>query len=244
MIVIFTDLDGCLLDKNYSYKHAKSAIDFIINSNIPIVICSSKTRAEIEFLRKEIGIKDPFIVENGAAIFIPHSYFGFPYQYSKVVGKYKVIELGTKYSIIRRKLKEITEMSKCKIIGFGDMSTEELAIDCGLSLKIAKLAKKREYDEPFKILDGKEENVIEAIKKCGLNYTKGDRYYHLIGNNNKGKAVEILIELYKTKFGEIKTVALGSSINDLSMLEVVDTPFLVKDEKEWRKVIENIFKFL
>lgn len=240
MIVIFTDLDGTLLDENYSYEHVKPIIDVLIDSNIPIVICSSKTRAEIEFFREEFSIKDPFIVENGGAIFIPIGYFNFPYRYSKVIEKYNVIELGISYSILREKLQEIRKLSKCEIIGFGDMSVEEIAKDCGLSVKLAELAKKREYDEPFKIINGKEEDVINAIMKCGLNYTKGDKYYHLMGNNDKGKAVKILKELYKNRFREIKTIALGNSENDLPMLKVVDVPIFVKNEK----AIENIFKFL
>jgi ribosomal protein L37E len=33
--------------------------------SIPVVFCSSKTRAEIEHLRKATEVTDPFIIENG-----------------------------------------------------------------------------------------------------------------------------------------------------------------------------------
>lgn len=48
-IIIFTDLDGTLLDVVYSYHAANEALHSIREQDIPLVICSSKTRAEIEF---------------------------------------------------------------------------------------------------------------------------------------------------------------------------------------------------
>lgn len=64
-IVIFSDLDGTLLDEKYDYQKSKPIIDQLLVLNVPIVFCSSKTEAEIEFYRKELGIRDPFISENG-----------------------------------------------------------------------------------------------------------------------------------------------------------------------------------
>ncbi len=88
MIVIFTDLDWTLLDENYSYEDAEPALDFLLRSNIPLVFCSSKTCAEIEVYREEMRIKDPFVVEDGAAIFIPQEYFNFSYACTKRTEKY------------------------------------------------------------------------------------------------------------------------------------------------------------
>ena len=68
--VIFTDLDGTLLDRaGYSYAPAVPALERLRRNKIPLVFCSAKTRAEQEVYRKEIEIYDPFIVENGGAHF-------------------------------------------------------------------------------------------------------------------------------------------------------------------------------
>ena len=74
--IIFTDLDGTLLDDaSKSHTPAVPAIRLVEERGIPLIFCSSKTRAEIEYYREKIGNRHPFIVENGGAIFIPEGYF-------------------------------------------------------------------------------------------------------------------------------------------------------------------------
>jgi mannosyl-3-phosphoglycerate phosphatase len=81
--VIFDDLDGTFLDENYSYQDTQPIVNQLSALGGSIVFCSSKTRSEIEFYRKATGINEPFIAENGAAIFIPKSYFPFNYNCTK-----------------------------------------------------------------------------------------------------------------------------------------------------------------
>ncbi len=225
-ILVFTDLDGTLIDHDtYSWEPARESIEMLKGARIPIIPCTSKTRAEIEFYRRGMGLEDPFISENGGGIFIPKEYFDFNFDYDKEVGNYKVIELGMSYGDIRRALDEMRSFGD--ITGFGDMSVEEVARDTGLSLEEARMAKEREYDEAF-IFSGDEEGLKRAIKKAGLRWTKGGRYWHIMGNNDKGKAVRILTGLFAKKLGSVQTVGLGDSLNDLPMLEAVEIPILVQ----------------
>ena len=105
--VIFTDLDGTLLDENYSFKKAKPALDLVREKKIPLVICTSKTRAEIEVYRKKLRNNHPFISENGGAIFIPKKYFTKKFKYTKKTKDYYIIELGTPYEQLKKVLKTI-----------------------------------------------------------------------------------------------------------------------------------------
>ncbi len=239
-LVLFTDLDGTLLDPvTYSYQKALPLVRHLLQIGIPIVFCSHKTRAEQEVYRQELGIADPFIVENGGAIFIPQGYFPFGFDYDKARGGYQVIELGSPYPEIRRILEQIRAEVGVDFRGFGDMSDEEVAGDAGLELEAARRAKKREYDETVKPVENSEEmdRMLRAIKKAGLNYTYGGRYYGVMGANDKGKAVTILADLFRKKLGRIETVGIGDSSNDLPMLLVVDTPILVqKPGEQWEEM--------
>ncbi|MDK2782156.1 MAG: mannosyl-3-phosphoglycerate phosphatase, partial [Archaeoglobi archaeon] len=75
MIVIFTDLDGTLLDENYSFEDAEDVLEEIKRRSIPLIFCSAKTRAEQEYFQRLMGISDPFIVEDGSAIYVQKGYF-------------------------------------------------------------------------------------------------------------------------------------------------------------------------
>jgi mannosyl-3-phosphoglycerate phosphatase len=240
--VIYSDLDGTILDETYSFKEVQPIIQKLQSLNVAIVLNSSKSRLEIQYYRTKLEINDPFISENGSAIYIPENHFQAPYKPRKKVSQYDIIELGTPYPSLRQKLEAIKKASKAEIIGFGDMTPEEIAKETRLPVALAKLAKEREYDEPFRITPEKESSVLQAIATQGLCYTKGGRYYHLMGcNNNKGKAAKILTDMYKKEFHSILTIGVGDGPNDESMLAQVDKPFLIKNNElvpVWKKILE------
>ena len=131
-IIVFADLDGSLLNDKYEYDQIEPIIHQLQSSNVSIVLASSKTKNEIEYYRNKWQITDPFIIENGSAILIPQTYFPLNYEFTKQTKGYNIIELGTPYCIIREKLELVKNRTGAKIVGFGDMTPEEIAKDSGL----------------------------------------------------------------------------------------------------------------
>ena len=238
--VLFTDLDGTLLDRfTYSYEKSLDTITFLKAEGVPIIFCSAKTAAEQEEYRRELGIGDPFIVENGGAIFIPQNYFPFPIPQANVIPGYLVIQIGLVYKTVREILKDIEGELGIPITGFGDMSAEEISERTRLSPKFAKLAKQREYDEPFYLNASpcQVSQVLDKIEQAGLRYTPVGNHYSTVGHTDKGKAIAILSDLFKQELGEIETIGIGDSQNDLPMLASVDVPILVQKEPgRWAEV--------
>jgi mannosyl-3-phosphoglycerate synthase len=239
--VVFTDLDGSLLHPvTYSYAQALDALRLLQETEIPLVFCSAKTRAEQEVYRRELGVKDPFIVENGGAIFIPKDYFRLHFSYDKATKDYLVIELGIPYQEVRLKLKKAIEgETGCVVKGFGDMSVEEVARETGLSLTRAELAKQREYSETVKIEGNKKDvdRVVKKIEQAGLNCPFGGRFYGVTAGSDKGRAVKILSELFKLNLGKVMTMGIGDNDSDLPMLSMVDLPILVQVQRSrWIKL--------
>lgn len=235
--VIFTDLDGTLLDPfTYSEAVASPLVSSVVNKGLPLIFCSSKTRAEQEVYRRRLGIADPFIVENGGAIFIKQDYFPFAYQYHRVFGDYHVIELGIAYPEIIERLKQLSRQHKLTITGFGDMTPEDIAKLTGLDLASAKLAQEREYEETLNLESEDIDSILPKIAAAGLTWNRG-RLYGISGGNNKGRATKILIKLFRQKLGRIKTIGIGDSPNDLPMLAEVDFPVLVqKPGHGWEEI--------
>ena len=231
-LVIFTDLDGTLLDQDsYSFEYALPALRLIRERDIPLVLSSSKTRSEIEFYRQKMENGHPFVSENGGAVFIPGGYFSFGFPCDRVSDGYSVLELGTSHPQIVTVLDSIKKENGIRITGFSDLTAEEISSLCGLSLKEAGFAKEREYDEPF-LIDGGErevEAVRKKIKEKGMNYVWGGRFHHILGNNDKGRAVGILKCLFEKEFISISTAGIGDNENDLPMLRAVDTPIFLRE---------------
>lgn len=228
-MIIFTDLDGSLLDhEDYSFEAAKPSLERIKRLGIPLVMTTSKTRREVELLQREMGMPAPMIVENGGGIFYPHGYGNLAVGRGERQGEYTVIRVGTSYSAVRRFVKKVA--ATFGIRGFGDMAPAEIAALTGLSLEKASLAKEREFTEPFLMEESdKLRPLAEAASAEGLKVTRGGRFHHLIGvDQDKGVAVRITGELFRTDSGEKPmTIGLGDSANDLPMLEQVDIPVLI-----------------
>jgi mannosyl-3-phosphoglycerate phosphatase len=224
--VIFTDLDGTLIDHDsYDAAAAMDALRNAQDAGIPICICSSKTRKEIIYFRDALRIADPFIYENGAAVFVPEGYF----QPGRAP---EVIELGTPYYALVAALRLAREELGVRLRGFHEISYKELSTLSGLSPAMARFALEREYDEPFWFEDDCPD--IDGLKRVlgrhSLNVVRGGRFHHVIGDNNKGKAVEMLSNRFRNRGQNVVFAGLGDSPNDIPMLQRVDIPILVRSQ--------------
>lgn len=229
-LVILTDLDGSLLDPDtYAYDAAQAALDDLQARQVPLMFCTSKTFAEVEPLRQQMKNTDPFIVENGGAVYIPDGYFPEAPESSVQRDGYHVIEFGTSYSTLREGLRTIEQKVGVRLKGFGDMSMDEVVATTGLSPIQAMASQKREYDEPFLVNDpSKMFEIRHEAGQLGLLVVLAGRFAHLVGGTHKGPACRTLLDLCRKHWGNIKTSAIGDGLNDLPMLEQVDYPFLVE----------------
>jgi len=228
-IIIFTDLDGTLLDSaTYSWENAAPSLARIRAEGVPLIFATSKTRVEVERLQVTMNVRGPFIVENGGALCVPAGYFGADSDGEDRPPSDRCIRMGKAYAEIRA---FATDMKRrFPIRGFGDLETAEIAELTGLPMDQADLARAREFSEPFLVSDPAALPVLkmEAARR-GLKITSGGRFHHLIAaEQDKGRAVRKLIDLYARFRGtNPRTVAIGDSRNDLSMLEQADQPVLI-----------------
>jgi mannosyl-3-phosphoglycerate phosphatase len=233
-LIIVTDLDGTLLDPvNYAFGPAVRTLERVKRLGVPLVLCSSKTRAEIEAVRLRIGIGDPFIPENGGVIVARAGYFARRPPGAVVANHRFTLEFGRPYEEVVAILKDVAAAERVTVIGFSDMTVSEVASDCGLSPLDAQLAKLRQYDEPFKLVGADQEarsRLIKALRRRGLKVVTGGRYDHATGDIDKGKAIGVLRTLFAERGDRVVMIGLGDGPNDLSMLRVVDYPVIVKND--------------
>ena len=209
--IVVTDLDGTLLDHHtYRCDEAYEMLSYLRKNAITLIIATSKTRAEVEKLRVQLGLDHPFIVENGAAI---------------VTGD-AVYPLARPYSELRQWFE--SHRDAFGLQGFGDMTLEQVMELTELDAQNAALAREREYTEPFVIDDLLQLKHLEVLANdAGYSIIRGGRFYHLVtAGCDKARAMQKAIDLLAPETTP-RSIALGDSPNDFSMLLAADQAILI-----------------
>ena len=228
MLIVFTDLDGTLLDSTtYSFHLAVPALRELKHQLASVILVSSKTLQEVELWRNRVESRSPFIVENGGAVFANRGNPALPAGVARPYGEYDMVEFGVSYPSLTRALKSEASEAACRVRGFADMDVREISRICDLPLKQAAFAKSRHYDEPFLIIEGNLAELQTAVQRRGLRLTRGGRFFHITGRHDKADAVQLVIDAYR-RMGPVRTVGIGDSLNDTGFLNIVDHPILLE----------------
>jgi mannosyl-3-phosphoglycerate phosphatase len=234
--VVFSDIDGTLIDIfTGQFNTTVKFVNQLREYGIPLVLCSSKTEAEQIELRRMANVSDPFIVENGGAVFIPLDYFesmpNYVSKYSVIeTGNFQIIELGKPANQIRSELQKIRASSQFKFKSISDLSIDEISIVTKMPADAVSRMIQRKYGET--IIEIKNDDLpgfVTKVQDFGLKVIFGGRFFDITGGNDKGTAVKILLDLYRRKYGgDVVFFGIGDSKNDESMLKFVDFPMLVQ----------------
>jgi mannosyl-3-phosphoglycerate phosphatase len=232
-VVVFAGVDGILVDGPTGdfCRAARETLDLMVSRNVPLVLCASKTRAEIEFIYQGLGTSHPFVCESGAAVFVPDHYFDFDVPYARDVAGYRAIEFGRSYATVVSMLHRAADRVGAEVVGFSDMSVEEVAVDCGLPLLQARLAKLREYDEPFRVIRGDDrtrQRLFKALHASHLGCVSQGRYDRVGAPVDAGIGAEWLRSWYHRAFGDVLTIGVGNRLSHLPFLRRVDIPLIVQ----------------
>jgi mannosyl-3-phosphoglycerate phosphatase len=204
---VVSDVDGTLMDHSYDLTPAKGTIKTLQKLSIPVILCTSKTAAEVRIIRKELNLKDPYIVENGAAI--------YGESLKKVNGE---IILGKNYESLEEILNLISNEIDYKLIPLNNLTDNEATELTGLKGNSLTLMRDRHWSMPFlNPPSSLEERINICCKKFKVDIFKGNRMSHLLSiNSNKGKAINALKKYSNNK--NIQIIGLGDSPNDLPLL--------------------------
>ncbi len=214
---IVTDLDGTLLDHKYDLTPALQTLNWLKENGIPVIPCTSKTASEVREFRKIYGLTDPYIVENGGAIYGGDSDSSQDWE----------IALGKHSSELIPLLDILSKKVGIQLRALVDLSYQEIRDLTGLEGKSIELATDRKWSVPF--LNPPNE-IIQKLdlyaNELGLSIFKGNRMSHLISYGcDKGQAV-LKLKSYMNNSNVI-VIALGDSPNDLPLLNIADRAIVV-----------------
>ncbi|WJY17023.1 mannosyl-3-phosphoglycerate phosphatase-related protein [Pectobacteriaceae bacterium CE90] len=236
-LIVFSDLDGSLLDHDtYSWEPAIPWLARLQQHQVPVIITSSKTAAEVIPLQRAMGLHEcPFIAENGALVTLPHSWSSHPDYPRKI--------FNADYSFICQVLGTLHKEYQFDFQGFSDMDDKKVSDITGLGIEASALARQREASEPLQWFDddialGRFRKLLEEY---GLSLTQGGRFYHVMGRSvSKGNAVNWLTSQYvQQRKTDMLTIGLGDGPNDVSMLESTDYTVIIKNKSHFHVTVSQ-----
>lgn len=242
MLVIFTDLDGTLLDYDgYAWQRAGGSLQHVRTRRIPLVFCSSKTLQEQMSYQHEMELEEPMVVESGGAVAVPRGYFpdevveGVAAEEGadlRGVGDRRILALARGIDDLRRALDEVRDETGLPVRGFTEVSLAELMERTGLPEAHALRARSREYSETVHLDAGPEawEELSSALEERGFGlHGSGPLATVVDAATDKGRGVRVVTLLFRRSGGEeLETVALGDGLTDEPMFRAVDRGFLVE----------------
>jgi mannosyl-3-phosphoglycerate phosphatase len=214
-LIVFTDLDGTLLDHDdYSWAAAKDALSRLFKNKIPLIAVSSKTLAELKAINAQSNLFTGLIGENGGVV--------------DIAGQHR--DLGPTAELIDRIRAEIADRVAIPVAGFRTSSAEKIAHETGLPIEDAKRAGDRHCSDPL-IWHPEEKDLRIArqiAEENGIRLVRGGRFHTLCGETDKGAAMQAALEILQETGAlpddrsSITIVALGDSPNDTAMLAAAD----------------------
>lgn len=222
-LLVFSDLDGSLLDiHTYEWRPALPWLDKLQDAQIPVILCSSKTAAEMRDIQEELGLEGlPFIAENGAVIQSDVRWETGP----------RLIQ-GMPHRDISPRIEQIRLQTGFKFTTFDDVDVHVIGEWTGLNRYRAALARRHEASVTliWRDSDEKMARFEEELALFGLKCVQGARFWHVLDARcGKDMAVNWLIDRYAEREQMIPTtIGLGDGPNDAPLLDSVDFAVVIK----------------
>lgn len=225
--LIFTALEGALIDaRTDSFAGAEEAVYELDRRKIAYILLTSRTREEIEPVRRKLGHSHPFVTENGGGIYFPDGYFTVRIPGFIRVGRYLSIAQGRPYAEVCEALDDLAEECGVGVAGFHHMTVREIAENTGVKPRAAELARAREFDEPFYFTSADEKAIarfVETARARGYSVRRGETFWHFSSKCDPARAVRTVSGLFREATHiKLRLIGIGASENDLAWLGAVN----------------------
>jgi mannosyl-3-phosphoglycerate phosphatase len=219
--------------RDYNFTAAESSLATIRERGYPLILASSKTRREMEFWQDVLGICDPFICENGAAVVTPQE------------SGYALEVLAPALDRVLTVVHDLRRRKGYKFRGMSDCTLDEVIKITGLDVEQAINASTREYSEPLIWQDTEERKIdfLAELARQQLQAQQGGRFLTVAGICDKSAALKLVKQRCGSKISTT-LIACGDSPNDEKMLCAADIAVVIKSDRSDSIVVEGPARIL
>ena len=233
-LVILTDVDGVLCDPGTcSVADARAALEVLGARNVPVVLCSERSAEELIWLQRALDIREPFICESGAAVYIPRNYYVELTGMDESGEDWEVIEFGSPYAEVSAALHRVAASLQIPILALDDFDRDQQSRELDMTMSGTEPAHCRQYDVQFSILGSGPHatpRLFNAMRAAGYRCFNGLRCHHATGVRDGRAAIRLLISLYRAYWDSLIVVGLGDDAADRGLLREVDVPVIVRND--------------
>jgi mannosyl-3-phosphoglycerate phosphatase len=234
-IVLFSDPDTLRDEGTTGWAQTRTAIQALEDQGVAVVLWGNETRSQMEVIQRDLDLHHPFISETGAGLFVPHGYFRDRLVGGRVGPNYRIVDFGKPYDQVVEALHDVARKVGTNIIAFSDMSIHDVAQSCDLSLSQARLAKLREYDEPFRVIDSEPatySRLCSSLRRLDLRCFTHETFHHATGVTSKTQSLRLLASLYRhaSSDAHVLTIGLAKARSESALLQCVDVPVVVQGD--------------
>ncbi len=148
-IVVYCSVDPFLSSRGkflHQFENFQSELD---ERETPCVWLSSRSRLQLDDPRRRVSHTEPFVAENGCAVYMPEDYFHLKSTQTVRLGRFTCIPVAQQLPAAEEALESLSEESGVPVVPLRSLSPRELSQNLGLPTHEAEVVRQRDFDELF-----------------------------------------------------------------------------------------------
>jgi predicted mannosyl-3-phosphoglycerate phosphatase (HAD superfamily) len=147
--VVYCSVDPFLSSRGkflHGFESFQAELD---EREIPCIWLSSRSRLQLDDPRRRISHTEPFIAEDGCAVYLPEDYFHLKSTKTVRLGRFTTIPIAQQLPAATDALESLSEESGVPVVPLRSLSPRELSQNIGLPNHEAEVVRQRDFDELF-----------------------------------------------------------------------------------------------
>lgn len=222
--VLFSDLDGTFLDERYVPAVAPETLQRLA-PEWRVIWVSSRTATELLALQRTLAHHEDAIGENGGVLLtFDHARavrFGAPAALEDAW----VVTLAAPIAATRSRTRDALAAAGASALEVSAISAAAMAERSGYTITDATRALDRRTSVLLTDLSASAPAALESLRADGCSVVHGGRWTSVVDGSDKGRAARRWLGLSAPA---ATTVGVGDADNDVTLLSVVDHPFVIR----------------